>query len=262
MSYETAEKIIKSAYAAGVNSLKFNWRGESTNNKIFERVTELARSLAHGSVFQERISNSNFKFRHDREDIFIGMSNQTKVKISYDSFKPHVFQTQRAGGNHALTTKNIDKFYNHPARRITQTEIVIQAVRTSLNKHEDIEYECKLRWPEATVSIRDMVGGRIGDNLDSLENRERDTSERKSCLQAHVRLIFDTQGKAYPCCPDIKSQHLLGDINRQTVGEIFQSVAAKKLRERLKNKSAFEADPCKSCSSFESYKGFKPLWGA
>lgn len=260
MDYAVAEKIIREGANLGVNSIKMNWRGESTMNPAFEKITRLAKHLATGSTYLERLSNSNFKFDSNREDIFEGLANQTKVKISYDSFRADVFEAQRTGGDHKLTTENIDKFYNWPGRT---TDIVIQAVRTQANKDEDIEGQAKKRWPSASISIRDVVGGRKKDDIAEMIVNDRDASERQSCLQAHVRLIFDHQGRAMPCCPDIKNELVLGDINKQSMEDIFNGAKAKRLRKMLKDKTAFDALPvCKNCSSLETFKGFKPNWNS
>jgi radical SAM protein with 4Fe4S-binding SPASM domain len=260
MTWETAEQIITQAKGLEVPALKFNWKGESTVNPIFPRVTKLAKSLARGYTFQDRLTNSNFKFQTDKEEIFEGLCNQTKVKVSYDSFRKEVFESQRRGGDHEITTRNIEKFYHYPLRK--NTELVIQAVRTNLNKDEDIEAEAKKRWPSATISIRDMVAGRVEKDLSQFENKTRDCSDRQSCVQAHVRLIFNWEGRAFPCCPDVGEKLVLGDINRQSIYEIFNSSRAQFLRKRLLNKKQFESNPCAGCSSFESYKGFKPVWNS
>lgn len=255
MTPETIKRILYQAAAAGVESVKLNWRGESTMNPFFAPTTALAKSLAHGSVFIDRLTNSNFKFETARDDIFLGLCNQTKVKVSYDSFRADVFETQRKLGNHALTTANIDKFYNWPGR---SNVLVIQAVRTSLNADEDIEGQAKKRWPSAELSIRDMVEGRVERDLSAIKHKERDASERQSCIQAHARLIFDWQGTAVACCPDIRQEMKLGNIKDTPLLDIFNSPAAKTLRTDLLSGVAFEKSPCKNCSSFETFKGYKP----
>lgn len=257
MSSETIKRIILSSAEAGVHSLKFNYRGESTLNPYFPFATELAKNLASGSTFIERLTNSNFKFHTTNHSIFEGLANQTKVKISYDSFDRKVFEKQRAGGVHDITTRNIDNFYNWPGRK---TQIVIQAVRTTLNRDEDIAGLAKKRWPEATISIRDMVAGRVDRDVSALENKTRDASGRQTCTQAHVRLMFDWLGRAGVCCPDIKNEIVAGDIYKNSVQEIFNSQVARQIRRDLKSGAAFDRDPCKNCSSFESYKGFTPSW--
>ncbi len=260
MSRETGERIIMQSARLGVHSLKMNFRGESTINPNFLHFTALAKKYARGSTFIDRLTNSNFKFATTREDIFEGLCNQTKVKVSFDSFRPEVFEVQRAKGIHALTMGNIDRFYNHEKRR--DTELVIQAVRTKLNKDEDLEGQTKRRWPDATLSVRDMVEGRVDKDLSQYKDRERDFENRQSCLQAWVRLIADWQGNFQACCPDIGSKIQLGNIHDKNLYEIFNSDKAKQLRQDLKSKKAFNSEPCRSCSSFESYKGFKPSWNA
>jgi len=255
MAPETFKTIVKQAAVLGVNSLKFNWRGESTMNPYFHLMTKYAYDLAVGSTFIDRLTNSNFKFETERDDIFTGLSYQTKVKISYDSFRKDVFEKQRYLGDHDKTTRNIDKFYNWPGR---QTQIVIQAVRTKLNADEDIAEECRKRWPDAKISIRDMVGGRVNKDTDSMAHKLRDYSERQSCIQFHARLIFDWNGTAVGCCPDIKQELTLGNIREKSVLEIFNSPRAIEIREALLSSKAFEKSPCKNCSSFETFKGFVP----
>lgn len=253
MAPEIIKKIIREAADLGANSVKFNWRGESTMNPYFFHATQLAKSLANGSTFIDRLTNSNFKFDASRDDIFKGLCHQTKVKVSYDSFIPEVFEKQRYLGDHAVTTANIDRFYNWPGR---DTQLVIQAVRTSRNKDEDIEGQAKKRWPSALVSIRDMVEGRVNKDLSEIKHKTRDYSERQTCIQAHARLIFDWSGEAVPCCPDIKQGLKLGSIKDKSMAEIFNGQLALELRRDLLSGKAFEKDPCKNCSSFETYKGF------
>lgn len=260
MPYDIACSIIRQCADYGVNSIKTNWKGESTLNPRFRDITRLAKDLASGTTLIDRITNSNFKFKTSRDDIFEGLANQTKVKVSFDSFDPKTFHEQRKGGDHGVTFANIDKFYHHKNRVRSETELVIQAVRTKLNADEDIEGLAHKLWPSAIISIRDVVAGRLDDNIDELEIRKRDIKNRQSCLQAHVRLIFNYKGKAFPCCPDIKEKLCLGDIHEQTLKEIFNSKRSRNLRKWLKDKSAFYSEPCRTCSSFESYRGFKSNW--
>lgn len=255
MSWETAVLILQQAAELGSSSVKMNWRGESTMNPIFHSVCKLAHDLSKGSVFIDRLTNSNFKFDTMKDHIFEGLCYQTKVKVSYDSFQKEVFEKQRAGGDHDLTTRNIDRFYNWPGRK---NELVIQAVRTQRNKDEDFEYEISRRWPSAKLSVRDVVEGRLDKDISDILVKKRDVNNRQSCLQAHVRLIFDTDGRASPCCPDIKNELVLGNIHEKSLYDIFNSKMAQQLRKDLKSKKAFESDPCKNCSSHETYKGYKP----
>lgn len=266
MHVSTALDIVDEAAALGVHSLKFNYRGEGTLHPQYHLITQRAKQLSGGGVFIDRLANSNFKIiPARREQVFEGLSYLTKVKVSYDSFRKEVFETQRAGGNHDLTTENIDLFYNHPLRIKYDTELVIQAVRTTLNADEDIEGQVRKRWPSAGVSVREMVAGRVDKDVSDLENKKRDTQNRIPCRQAFVRIIVHHDGRCGPCCPSIRNDLILGKYgkrseNGMTLTEIFNGYAAKNLRKDLISGKAFELDPCKTCSSFESFKGYAAKW--
>lgn len=254
-----AYKIIEQAAELGVNSIKYNYRGEATMHPRFKQISEVAYVFASGSTFIDRILNSNFNFDINNEAIFQGLNYMTKVKVSFDSFRKDIFEKQRKGSNYEKTLANMHKFYNYPGR---DNEMVVQAVRTTANKDEDLAGEIKRRFPSATVSIRDVVAGRINRDLSTVVTKERDTENRQSCIQAHARLIVNTDGRVTVCCPDIGSKIVVGDLTKQSLKEVWNSEEAKAIRKSLKDKSAFKNDPCKTCPSYESYKGFKPLWNS
>jgi radical SAM protein with 4Fe4S-binding SPASM domain len=223
----------------------------------FEAITLFAKNVAKGSTFIDRVTNSNFNFPYEKESIFRGLCNQTKVKVSFDSFRKDIFEKQRKGSNYEKTLANMSKYYNYPGRN---NLFVVQSVRTQLNKDEDLEHEIKSRWPSAIVSVRDVVEGRTNKDISETIVEKRDAKNRQTCIQAHARLMVDWDGKVHVCCPDIGSRLIIGDCNQQSLSEIWNSDQAKSIRKSLKNKTAFEQDPCRNCSSFESYKNFKKVW--
>lgn len=258
MNIDLAFMIIDQCADLGVNSIKTNYRGESTLHPDFEAITRYAKSYAKGSTFIDRLTNSNFNFNSGNDSIFRGLANQTKVKISIDSFRKDILEDQRRNAKYDRVMNNIDIFYNHSERIKSETKIVIQAVRSLLNKDEDIYGEAKRRWPDVDVSIRDLVGGRVDKDISDLEAKKRDPNNRQECIQASARLIIHHDGKISPCCPSFKGDLIIGDANKDMLYDVFNSDKVKELRKDLKTKKAFEKDPCKSCSSHESYKGYKP----
>lgn len=252
MPTDMAKSIIEQCAEIGVSSIKMNARGESTLNPNYQEILNYAGKFN----FIDLLANSNFNFPEKRRNnILDGMSNLTKVKVSYDSFIKEVFEKQRIRSNFDLITSNVDAFYNLKNRK---TEIVIQAVRTLLNKDEDIEAEAKKKWPNASVSVRDMVSGRIKKDLSEFENKKRDFTKRQACIQAFARLIFHSNGLVAPCCPSFKGDLIIGNINKQSVKEIFNSFAAKQLRDSLKSGEAFKTNKtCIGCSSFETFVPYK-----
>lgn len=261
MSLPIAKSIVAEAASLKVPAIKVNYRGEATLNPHFKDIAEFIKQHATNDTFIDRVINSNFNFREYSEDIFNGLKFFTKIKVSFDSFTPEVMEFQRSGSNHNRIMKNISTFHDHYMTK--ENTLVIQAVRTKLNKDEDIKGLVKKYWPKAKVSIRDMVTGRVvSETSDLLENKSRDKLERQACLQAFARLIFNHEGIAQSCCPDIKSQLQIDSISNISMYEIWNHNNAQFLRLKLKDKSAFNEEPCKSCPSFESYSGYKHPWGS
>ena len=95
MSWETARQILLEASELGVNSLKMNWRGESTQNPIFPRVTALAKDLSNKSVFIDRVTNSNFKFDTNNDEIFRGFAIKLRSR-SHTILSARMFLTRSA----------------------------------------------------------------------------------------------------------------------------------------------------------------------
>jgi len=261
MTLPTAKAIIAEAASLKVPAIKVNYRGEATLNPHFTEISEYIKQHATNDTFIDRVINSNFSFPEYSENIFLGLKNFTKIKVSFDSFTPEVMEFQRSGSSHARVMKNISTFHDHYMTK--ENTLVIQAVKTKLNKDEDIKGLVKKHWPKAKVSIRDMVTGRVkSETSDLLENKSRDKLKRQPCIQAFARLIFNHEGIAQSCCPDIGSKLQIASISDLSMYEIWNHNNAQFLRLKLKDGSAFENDPCKSCPSFESYSGYKHPWGS
>jgi len=258
MNKDLAIEMIRQGALLNTRSIKFNFRGESTLHPHYKEILQYAKKKSGLFTYIDRIANTNFKIpKSRREDVFTALENLTKVKISFDSFNPEVFETQRAGGSFDLAFKNIDLFYKRIKDKGLNTKIVLQAVRTQLNKDEDFEGIAKSHWPDIEVSVRDMVEGRIERDLRKMAVKKRDVSLRKSCIQAHARLVILHNGLVQMCCPAIKEELIIGNAKRESLYNIWNSRKAKKIRESLIDKSAFKYNPCLTCSSFESYKGYK-----
>ena len=257
MSKALASKVLHECKEYGVNSFKTNFRGESTLNPHFEEITALAKSLATGATLIDRITNSNFQFRENEESIFRGLCNQTKVKVSFDSFRKDIYEKQRFGSSYEKAIRNIDKFYNYSGRN---NELVVQSVLTAHNADEDLEREIKKRWPEANVSIRNVVDGRLKKDISEQLIKKRNFDDRQACTQASARIMIRWDGSTGSCCPDIEGKIIIGNANKQNIKEIFQSQQAVALRKSLEDKSAFKLDPCKTCSSHESFSGYAAPW--
>jgi radical SAM protein with 4Fe4S-binding SPASM domain len=242
--------------------MKFNWRGESTIHPDYAKIIDHANRIATGSSLIDRIANTNFILPSDpskKLEILRAMSGLTRVKVSFDSLDWRVYSAQRGDG-WSDVYRNITLFYEQFLNP-KKTQLVIQAVKTKLNEHEDFNEMLKL-WPKATLSIRDCVSGRKDESYSDIADDKRTGKERIPCKQAFARLIVHHSGDVSPCCVDISSKKIIGNVYNESISKIWNSWRATWFRETVANGMAFDSEPCKSCSSLESYAGNKTRWGS
>jgi len=251
MSQELASHALLQAHKIGVPSVKFNYRGEPTMNPRFYEITSLAKELAGAYTFQDRIVNTNANFGFDYSDkVLDGILNCTTIKISVDSFVPEVYSRIRKGGNHAKMLNVIDQI----VQRKTDQRVVLQFVRSELNRHEDIKTLAVAYYGDAVeISVREEVKGRSGNASGPLK-------ETKACHQPYARMLVLYDGRLTMCCNNYMEAQcmMVGHLYQEGIFRAFNSDKAKRFRKMLVSGQAFQMEPCRSCDSRERYTTFAP----
>lgn len=249
MSIDIALEAIQQAAENNIPSIKFNYRGESTLNDKIPIILNYAEWFSHVyKCFIDRIINTNLNIKH--KDRLKSLLLCNTIKVSIDSLDKKVYEKIRPGGNHDLLINNITFLHDN----LEDQRLILQFVRCGLNNNEDFLL-AQQKWPKAEIVIKDVVGGRN-------EKTTCPIGDRIPCLQAFTRLMILYNGDMQICCPDINHNIHLGNIKETSIIKAFNSKKAKKVREGLKDGTSFSLMPCKGCSSFESYKGYKGNWNS
>jgi radical SAM protein with 4Fe4S-binding SPASM domain len=243
--FDYAFKAIDECHNIGVPALKFNWRGESTLHRDFNRITRYAKDK---KSFHELLLNTNGNVP---EENFEGLMNLTKVMFSCDSFNPTTYQKMRVKGN-LEKLKNTIKFLikrNHP-------NIWLRRVITQVNKNEDFKDDCiKIFGDKVNVSEH-YEFDRIS-NQKPLSDEERICLvNRRYCGYPSKRLVIACTGKIFPCCIDYNGEMRLGNISENSIKEIWNGETLHRLRDSLKS-NIFYSEACKNCHSWMGYDSFK-----
>jgi len=67
------------------------------------------------------------------------------------------------------------------------------------------------------------------------------------CHQPFTRLSIIEDGRVSPCCVDYDQELILGDVNKQSLKEIWNSFKLKKIREIHKNGEFYKIKTCANC---------------
>lgn len=86
-----------------------------------------------------------------------------------------------------------------------------------------------------------------------LQKRNMDKNKETMCVIPWVHLNFEPNGKVVPCCLTSHHNYFSGDLNKQTIEEVWNSNNMKKLRKKFLNNE--EPEICATCFDRERVTG-------
>jgi radical SAM protein with 4Fe4S-binding SPASM domain len=170
------------------------------------------------------------------------------IIFSVDAFTKETYEKIRIGADFTKVMANINEFIK--LRTGKKPIIRMQMVKMDINKHE-IEDFIKFWSPMVdTVSMQDYTWRGEGESkLTSTDTYEG----RQACPQLWQRMILTWDGKAIMCCRDWESENILGDLQNNTIREIWHNKNIKDIRHLHIWMRLDEIPICKKCTLKETY---------
>jgi len=246
MSLETAKKVLDELAKNKVYSIKLNWRGEPALHPNLVEIIAYAKEVGIKEV-QINTNASAFNEQRIKDLIEAGID---RVIFSIDATTPELYSQIRVGGDYQRVVNNI-KTFDRVRKELRKLKpfIRVQMVRTDLNKHQVDDYKKMWQGIADDVRISDVTNRGQGD---SLQVGDQISVGRTTCPQPWQRMMISCEGKVLMCCSDWFEKIPLGDINQNSLKEIWKSKKLKEVRKRLK-KVDYNFEPCSSCWVKDSY---------
>jgi radical SAM protein with 4Fe4S-binding SPASM domain len=172
------------------------------------------------------------------------------IYFGVDSFTPETYDKVRVGGNYHKVVDNIRTLIRLKGELgAEKPKVFVQFVEMEINKKEKDAFIDFWNREGATVKIRPMVSwaGKI-----DAPNLVLDNSDRWPCHWAMQTMSITDTGKVVTCAVDLDAMFVAGDVNRQSLKEIWNG-KLKELRDLHVSKK-FSALPknCFECSDWQS----------
>ena len=229
-------KIINNlAQQTNIDTVDIGGFGEPFADKLlFERCELIRQKLPQVKIFT---SSSCFLMTSDKHDDVCKYIDGLKISIS--GLSKSVYEQCHGG---SLT---IEKTYANILgllERVKKPHTIGGMTLTAENKHE------MQGWIDFWEPKLNEVYVWLPHNFGGLMNfREINRAKQISCGRPfNGPLYIHLDGRVSMCCLDINKQLLIGDINTQSIPEIFHSPAYRKLRKAHKNKN-FKGLICENC---------------
>ena len=167
-----------------------------------------------------------------------------EIIVGLDAATKETFDKIRIGGDFDLIVGNVEYLLKAKKKK---PHVVLQFIVMDENEREMAEF--KERWLErgATVKIRQKLGWGAGVKADNLDLPE---SERFPCSWLARTVSIHWTGKFAQCDGDWDGKYSPGDINKQTIKEVWEGELA---RRRARHwRMDFSHELCAKCKDWQA----------
>ena len=212
---------------------------------IFDMV-----AYAKGKGLTDVVMNSNANLLDESASRGLITAGLDALYIGLDAFTPETYNRVRVGGNYEQTVQNVIRLMDlKKTLHASKPDVFVQFVEMDINRQEKDDFIAFWNRQGAQVKIRPKVswaGSVEAPNL-ILGNEDR-----WPCYWAMQTMSITDTGKVVTCAVDLDARHIAGDINQNSLRDVW-NYGLKKLR-RLHLEKRFEELPenCRNCRDWQS----------
>ena len=239
MDFELFKKVVDEANDIGVRAITLGSRGEPTLHKKFADMISYISSKEN--IFEIKINtNATFLTKEVSRAILENKVNQ--VVISGDHYIKDEYERLRLGSNFDEVVSNVDLLYNMRKKDFPNsiTEIRISGVDNEKNLNREAYKNFWIKRADHVVAQYPL------ERWNTYENEiTEDLYDPCEYLWDRMYVWFD--GKVNPCDADYKSYLSYGNVNENTISDIWNGNTINKLREDHLNRKRTQIEPCNKC---------------
>ena len=197
--------------------------------------------------------NTNATFlTHDMSDKLI-KSGVSEIIIGLDAYTKETYDKIRLKGDFDKTVQNIEYFLNKlKADNSNKIHLIMQFIVMDENEHEMELFKDKWLNKGAIVKIRPKLGW--GNSIHA-ENLNIPDKERNFPCPWLVRTVsIHWSGKMAQCDGDYEANYSPGDINYQTIKEIWNTELYKRRENHWNND--FTHELCSKCKDWQAGRSY------
>jgi MoaA/NifB/PqqE/SkfB family radical SAM enzyme len=228
MNMDLFKKIIDDAASSGITEIGLNYFSESLLDPLlFERI----KYIKSKGGLKVSFSSNGTLLTKDKVDALLD-SGLDAIVFSFDGVTKEVYESIRVGANFEKTKENIIRLVKERNRRGLQKPSISLAVLIQKANYQEIE-QFKSFWQELPIKVCfSEVINRTGADLLPEELKARlKPRPAYPCRRIFEVIAVMSNGKVVLCCGDYTGSIILGDLNKQTIPEVWDSNKFKKIRE-------------------------------
>jgi len=226
-------KMVSSLKEAGVPFVKTVSNGMLLKENLFDEIIASGLDSIEFSLDGQSPEENNFiRRRSEFAEVVHNVKKFINYKLEHKLDKPSVFLSSTQFATKEQLNDKEMKLDSCPSPQYLEDEF-----QTELkNKYiEDFKTTYAMRWPH--MNIDKEVFGIV----------KRDGEKLNYCDHVENTMTVRSNGDVVACCFDLTSKLILGNINEESISDIWQGDNYKGLREDIENYNY--PSPCSTCNT-------------
>ena len=207
-------------------------------------------AYAKGKGLTDVVLNSNATLMDEKAAMSLIRSGLDAIYIGLDAFCEDTYSKLRVGGNYQKVVKQVIRLLRLKKEMISEKpEVFVQFVEMDSNSGEKEAFIDFWKKQGAKVKIRPKVSWA---GLIDASNLILGDEDRWPCYWAMQSMSITDTGKVVTCAVDLDARHIAGDVNVQSLKNIWNG-PLKKLR-LMHHSGNFRGLPenCRNCKDWQS----------
>jgi MoaA/NifB/PqqE/SkfB family radical SAM enzyme len=207
------------------------------------RIPEVIRYIKKDETAKvEFNSNGNF---HPKFDITAALQAGIDwVRFSIDGFTEETFKKSGRGGKFTKIVNNVQEFIKERNRLGSKCHIEVRMIDLDITKSEQEDFVNFWKQFADEATITQLYDWPWSGQTDCL---------RAPCPKIKNEMFFMVDGRAVLCCWDAFARGIVGDVNHQSVEEIWLGNPNQKFRQLLDRGERDKILLCSRCDAFKKY---------
>lgn len=251
MDMDLFRKIVDDCTKSGVRCIKLHNYGEPFMTPGFEKMLHYIRTK-NPNIEIQFASNGlllNEKWAH-----VVINEKVNRISVTVDGAGKETYEKIRIGLKYDTVVKNIRDFMDFKKEIGAEyPELYVSIIHMEETK-EELEHFVK-QWTDV---VDQVVITKYSTRAGELPGNEF-CVEPKPCFRLWKQMVVTNTGEVATCCADWNCKSVLGNVRTQTLSDIWQDKAVKRLRLMHLEGRASEIPLCTNCNP-GSWDSFPEWW--
>jgi len=245
MPDETWKKIIDDTRGLGIT-----YRPFLQNEALIDsRLPEIVAYIKQDATAQAEINTNGNALTEKNAAALIDAGIDT-VRFSIDAFSAETYEKDRVGLDYDRVVENIERFARMARESEKTITTEVRMIDMESNRHEQHDY---IEYWSKRVDMTLIVP------LYNWPWTEGVEMVSKPCIKMREEMFFYTDGRAVLCCWDIAGRAVIGNVNEESVLDIWNGARRLEYAEYLARGEREKIELCSRCDAYagRSFEGFE-----